>query len=114
MNLCVCDVCPEATPSDSWGGRASLCETHPKLWKLTSFSSPRAEGAGPGGWGGWGLGGGGCLQEGLYLEGSVPIWSQWWGGKVHRDLLTGGPGGTPGPLGNGIKSPTCTVPVVAQ
>ena len=53
-SACV-DVCPEATPRDSWGGRASV----------SASPSPR-QGAGPGGGSHIGVGGG-CPQEGLHL-----------------------------------------------
>ena len=53
-SVCV-DVCPEATPSDSWGGGASLSETPHKLC-LLRFASPLlhpGQGAGPGGGSHW-------------------------------------------------------------
>lgn len=86
------DVCPEATPRDSWGGGASV----------SALPSPR-QGAGPGG----GSHIRGCRQEGLHLGRPRAHLGTVGGGDVHRELLTRGPRATPGPLSNGIKNPTC-------
>ena len=92
-SACV-DVCPEATPRDSWGGRASV----------SASPSPR-QGAGPGGGSHIG-GGGGARKKAFTWEGPGPIWRQW--EKVMcTELLTRGPRATPRLPSNGVKNPTC-------
>ena len=97
------DVCPEATPSDSWGGGASLSETGHKLClpRFTSFSVPPPSRTGGWAWGGSRLEG--CLQEDLYLGRPRAHLELVGGGDMHRELLTGGPRAPPQPLDSGIK-----------
>lgn len=103
----MCTFVQKPTPSDSWGGRMSLCKSHHKLHGLmwTSFSAPPSPSAG--GWP-WGML---PLQEvsagRSFPCGPVPIQRQGGRGWCATGLLTGGLRGAPEPPGNGINTPTC-------